>query len=140
IHFKNTNDSLYLFQLKDNGLQLNEVVVSGSLKEIKISDSPVKIEIIQSSFFKTQNFNSFVDIFQNINGVQEQVNCGVCGTNEIRINGMEGPYTLVLIDGMPIMGGLSSIYGMNGIPTSMIERVEIIKGPSSTLYGSEAVG
>ena len=52
---------------------------------------------------------------------------------------MEGPYTLVLIDGMPIMSSLSTVYGLNGIPTSLIKQIEVIKGPSSTLYGSEAV-
>ena len=72
-------------------------------------------------------------------GVQKQINCGVCGTNDIHINGMEGPYTLVLINGMPVMSSLSTVYGLNGIPTSLIKQIEIIKGPSSTLYGTEAV-
>ena len=62
-----------------------------------------------------------------------------CGTNDIHINGMEGPYTLILIDGMPIMSSLSTVYGLNGIPTSLIKQIEVIKGPSSTLYGTEAV-
>ena len=53
---------------------------------------------------------------------------------------MEGPYTLILIDGMPIVSGLSSVYGLMGIPASMIERLEIAKGPASALYGSEAMG
>jgi outer membrane receptor for ferrienterochelin and colicins len=75
-----------------------------------------------------------------INGVQQVTACGVCGTNEIRINGLEGSNTAVLIDGMPIMGALASVYGLNGIPNALIERVEVIKGASSTLYGSEAIG
>jgi outer membrane receptor for ferrienterochelin and colicins len=53
---------------------------------------------------------------------------------------MEGPYTLVLIDGMPIVSSLATVYGFNGIPTALVDRIEIIKGPSSTLYGTEAVG
>ena len=53
---------------------------------------------------------------------------------------MEGPYTFILIDGMPIVSGLSTVYGLTGIPQSLIQKVEIIKGPASTLYGSEAVG
>src|SRR5690606_22344562 len=51
-----------------------------------------------------------------------------------------GPYTMILIDGMPIVSGLSTVYGLNGIPQSIIERIEVVKGPSSTLYGSEAIG
>ncbi|MEG1022721.1 MAG: TonB-dependent receptor plug domain-containing protein, partial [Myroides sp.] len=59
---------------------------------------------------------------------------------DIHINGLEGPYTFVLIDGMPIVSGLSTVYGLSGIPNSLIEKVEIVKGPASSLYGSEAVG
>jgi outer membrane receptor for ferrienterochelin and colicins len=121
-------------------LELDQVVVTGAMREVSISKSPVKIELITSEFFKSNPVNSVIEALETVNGVQEQINCGVCGTNDIHINGMEGPYTLVLIDGMPIVSGLSSAYGFNGIPTSLIERVEIIKGPSSTLYGTEAVG
>lgn len=127
-------------ELEKLDLQLDEVVVTGTMREVSISKSPVKIEVISSDFFKSNPVNNVIEALETVNGVQEQVNCGVCGTNDIHINGMEGPYTLVLIDGMPIVSGLSSTYGFNGIPTSLIERVEIIKGPSSTLYGTEAVG
>ena len=64
----------------------------------------------------------------------------MCNTGDIHINGLEGPYTLVLIDGMPIVSGLGTVYGLSGIPNSLIEQIEIVKGPASSLYGSEAVG
>ncbi|NNL92722.1 MAG: TonB-dependent receptor, partial [Saprospiraceae bacterium] len=54
--------------------------------------------------------------------------------------GLEGPYTMVLIDGMPIVSSLATVYGLSGIPNSLIERMEIVKGPASSLYGSEAIG
>jgi outer membrane receptor for ferrienterochelin and colicins len=126
--------------LKASTLSLEQVVVTGTMKETFISASPVKIEVITQKFLQTNPTNNIIEAVQTVNGVQEQINCGVCGTNDIHINGMEGPYTLVLIDGMPIMSALATVYGFNGIPTSLIDRVEIIKGPSSTLYGSEAVG
>jgi outer membrane receptor for ferrienterochelin and colicins len=126
-------------ELEDR-LELNEVVVTGTMRETSVAKSPVKIQVLTQKFFRSSPVNSVIDALETVNGVQEQVNCGVCGTNDIHINGMEGPYTLVLIDGMPIVSGLSSTYGFNGIPTSIIDRVEIVKGPSSTLYGTEAVG
>ena len=82
----------------------------------------------------------FLRHLQNVNGVRPQLNCNICNTGDIHINGLEGPYTLVLIDGMPIVSGLSTVYGLSGIPNSLLERIEIVKGPASSLYGSEAVG
>ena len=134
------NQDTLKFDLSDQDIELNTVVISGNLRETMIDESPVKIEVLNQGFFKSNPVNSVIEALETVNGVQEQVNCGVCGTNDIHINGMEGPYTLVLIDGMPIVSGLSSVYGFNGIPTSLIDRVEIIKGPSSTLYGTAAVG
>lgn len=63
-----------------------------------------------------------------------------CNTGDIHINGLEGPYTMVMIDGMPMVSSLGTVYGLSGIPNSLIERIEIVRGPASSLYGSEAVG
>ena len=119
---------------------LGEVVVSGSLREVSRDASPVNIEIITPKLFqKTATANLF-EATSFVNGVKPQINCNVCNTGDIHINGLEGPYTLILIDGMPIVSGLSSVYGLMGIPASMIERLEIAKGPSASLFGSEAMG
>ena len=119
---------------------LNEVVVSGTMKEVSKLESPVPVEVYTAKFFKANPVACIFDALQTVNGVRPQLNCNVCNTGDIHINGLEGPYTMVLIDGMPIVSGLSTVYGLSGIPQSLIERVEIVKGPASTLYGSEAVG
>ncbi|MFK7797514.1 MAG: TonB-dependent receptor [Aureispira sp.] len=82
---------------------------------------------------------NLVEALTLVSGVQEEVACGVCFTNTISINGLPGQYTAVLIDGTPMYGNLASVYGLNGLPTTMIDRIEITKGPSSTVFGSEAV-
>jgi outer membrane receptor for ferrienterochelin and colicins len=130
----------YDFELTDNENQLNEVVVSGTLKAVKRLESAVPVEVYSPVFFKRNPTPSIYEALQNINGVRPQLNCGVCNTGDIHINGLEGPYTLVLIDGMPIVSSLSTVYGLSGIPNSLVERIEIVKGPASSLYGSEAVG
>lgn len=119
---------------------MNKVVVSGNLKEVSKSKSPVPIDIISAEYLQANPAPSVFEALQTVNGVRPQNNCNVCNTGDIHINGLEGAYTMILIDGMPIVGGLSTIYGLNGIPQSLIERVEIVKGPASTLFGSEAVG
>lgn len=127
------------FVLNENEL-LDEVVVSGTLKPVNRLESPVPVEIYRPSFFRKNPTPNVFEALQNINGVRPQLNCNVCNTGDIHINGLEGPYTLVMIDGMPIVSGLSTVYGLSGIPNSLIEQVEIVKGPASSLYGSEAVG
>jgi len=119
---------------------VNEVVISGTLKEVNKLESPVPVEVYSPTFFKKNPSSNIFEALQNVNGVRPQLNCNVCNTGDIHINGLEGPYTMVLLDGMPIVSGLSTVYGLTGIPNSLIERVEIVKGPASSLYGSEAVG
>ncbi len=128
------------FSLVEDSSDLEEVVVSGTLKAVKKLDSPVAVEVYSPTFFKKNPASSVFESMQNVNGVRPQVNCSVCNTGDIHINGLEGPYTFVLIDGMPIVSGLSTVYGLTGIPQALVERIEIVKGPASTLYGSEAVG
>jgi outer membrane receptor for ferrienterochelin and colicins len=126
--------------LENDNRNLEEVVVSGTLKQVSKLDSPIPVEVFTSKFFQANPAPTIFESLQNINGVRPQINCSVCNTGDIHINGLEGPYTMVLIDGLPIVSGLSTVYGLNGIPQALIERVEIVKGPASTLYGSEAVG
>ena len=128
------------FELQIAENSINEVVVSGTLKPVRRLESPVPVEVYSPTFFKKNPSPSIYEALQNINGVRPQLNCGVCNTGDIHINGLEGPYTLVLIDGMPIVSSLSTVYGLSGIPNSLVERIEIVKGPASSLYGSEAVG
>ncbi|MDC1081452.1 TonB-dependent receptor, partial [Flavobacteriaceae bacterium] len=120
--------------------QLEEVVVSGTLKPVSKLESPVPVELYSHTFFKANPTPSIFEALEIVNGIRPQLNCNVCNTGDIHINGQEGSYTMVLIDGLPIVSGLSTVYGLSGIPQSLIERVEIVKGPASTLYGSEAIG
>ena len=128
------------FNLTEAALALNPIVVSGTMKENFVSESTVKVDVVPAAYLQRSATNNIMESIGNVNGLRQQVDCGVCYTNNIRINGMEGPYTAVLIDGMPIMSALASVYGLNGINPSIIEQIEIIKGPSSTLYGTEAMG
>ena len=136
----NEQKDLGTIRLEATNTELEEVVVTGSLREVLRSESPVAIDIITPALFRKNPSPALFDAVGMVNGVRPQINCSVCNTGDIHINGMEGPYTMVLIDGMPIVSGLSTVYGLSGIPTSLIERVEVVKGPGSSLYGSEAMG
>ncbi len=127
------------FELQALPSELGEIVISGTMKAVSRLQSPVPVEVYTSEFLRANPGPSVFDALQNINGVRPQLNCNICNTGDIHINGLEGPYTMVLIDGMPVVSGLSTVYGLCGIPQSLIDRIEIVKGPASTLYGSEAV-
>ena len=134
------NSDELVFDLESIDAGLDEVVVSGTMQEVSKLDSPVPVEVYSANFFKANPTPSVFESLQNVNGVRPQINCNVCNTGDIHINGLEGPYTMILIDGMPIVSGLATVYGLTGIPQSLINRMEVVKGPASTLYGSEAVG
>jgi outer membrane receptor for ferrienterochelin and colicins len=136
-----TDENIQLdFDLTAYQSLLREVVVTGTMKEVKRLESPVNVEVYTPVYFKKNPTPTIFDALQIVNGVRPQLNCNVCNTGDIHINGLEGAYTMVLIDGMPIVSSLSTVYGLSGIPNSMIERIEIVKGPASSLYGSEAIG
>jgi|TARA_R110000782_G_scaffold270436_1_gene371048 outer membrane receptor for ferrienterochelin and colicins len=126
--------------IEETATQIEEFVVTGTLREVSIKESAVPIKVYKPTYFLKNPTPVLFEALQIVNGVRPQINCSVCNTGDIHINGMEGPYTMVTIDGMPIVGGLSTVYGLNGIPNSMIAQTEVVKGPASTLFGSEAVG
>ncbi len=125
------------FQLQAK--ELETVVVTGNMREMRRSDSPIAVDIISSQLFQRNPTPNLFESVGMISGVQPVVSCNVCNAGDIRINGLEGVYTQVLVDGMPIVSGLGTVYGLMGIPNSLIDRIEIVKGPAGALYGSEAM-
>jgi outer membrane receptor for ferrienterochelin and colicins len=119
--------------------ELEEVLILGTMKEVNRLDNPIITDVYDKKFFAKNPSPNLLDMMDRMNGVRSQVNCNVCGTGDIHLNGLEGSYTLIILDGVPIVGGLSSVYGLSGIPSFLLDRIEITKGPASSVYGSEAV-
>src|SRR5690606_51456 len=125
-------DNLSLrLHIEPSASTLNAVVITGTQQEMTKMESPIPVEVYHPSFFRKNPTPGIFEALNMVNGVQPQLNCNVCNTGDIHINGMEGPYTMVLIDGMPIVSSLATVYGLSGIPNSMVKRVEIVKGPAS---------
>lgn len=118
---------------------LKEIVVTGTLKEVKKSESVTPVEVYTEKFFQRNPSSNIYDALKNINGVFADVDHGVSNTTDVQLNGLEGNYTMILIDGVPAMNGLAGMYALSTLPMSMIDRIEILKGASSTIYGSEAI-
>ena len=130
-YISNSDYKLYLVTKKDsitnNEKGIDEIVVSGTLKPVLRSETLVPVEIYTATFLRKNPTSNLFEALQSINGVRPQLNCNICNTGDIHINGLEGPYTMVTIDGMPIVSALSTVYGLSGIPNALIDRIEIIK-------------
>ena len=101
------------FNLKEDANNLDEVVVSGTLKPVSRMETPVPVEVYTPAFLKKNPTSNIFEALQNVNGVRPQLNCSICNTGDIHINGLEGPYTMVTIDGMPIVSSLSTVYDLS---------------------------
>ena len=119
---------------------LGGATVVGSLSPLRLKDSPIRTQVLSGQALRRIPADDATEAIDFTNGVRETIGCGVCGTNSIQINGLEGVYSLVLLDGMPLLGGLASAYALDGIPLGMIQQVEVIQGPASARFGSQAVG
>ncbi len=127
------------FELEKDALGLEEVVITGDRNATnRIESSTIVNTITPKLFAATQS----VTLSEGLNfcpGLRMENNCQNCGFSQVRMNGMEGPYSQILINSRPIFSGLAGVYGLELIPSGMIERVEVIRGGGSALYGSNAI-
>jgi outer membrane receptor for ferrienterochelin and colicins len=127
------------FELKEDLIGLGEVVVTANRNETSRQDAPVIVNVISPKIFQATNSVCLADGLSYQPGLRVENNCQNCGFQQVRINGLEGPYSQILIDSRPIFSALSGVYGIEQIPVNMIERVEIVRGGGSALYGSNAI-
>ncbi|WP_421751446.1 TonB-dependent receptor [Croceimicrobium sp.] len=127
-------------QLQEDHLGLEEVVVSGSRQAIKRHQSPVIVETINSKLFDRVAALSLAEGLSFSPGLRVENNCQNCGFTQLRINGLDGAYSQVLLNSRPIFSSLMAVYGLEMIPASMIEKVEVVRGGGSALYGGNAIG
>ncbi len=127
------------FDLEPDSEALNEVVVSASRSETLRKMSPTLVNVVNAKIFNYANAANLAEgvVFQP--GVRVENNCQNCGSQQIRINGLEGPYTQILIDSRPIFSALAGVYGIEQIPAAMIDRVEVVRGGGSALFGASAI-
>lgn len=127
------------FELEEDAIALDGVVVSANRSETTRRMAPTLVNVMDMKLF--ENTNS-ATLSQGLNfqpGVRVETNCQNCGFQQVRINGLDGPYTQILIDSRPIFSALSGVYGLEQIPANMIERVEVMRGGGSALFGSSAI-
>ena len=127
------------FEAEADNINIDEVVVSSNRQATLRRLAPTLVTVLDSKLFENANATNLSQglIFQP--GVRVENNCQNCGFNQVRINGLDGRYSQILIDSRPIMSALAGVYGLEQIPTNMIERVEVVRGGGSALFGSSAI-
>ncbi len=127
------------FELNKDVLQLSQVVVSASRNETNRREAPVIVNTMSAQQLSTVQASTMSEGLNFVPGLRTENNCQNCGFTQLRMNGMEGAYSQILINGRPIFSGLAGVYGLEILPSGMIERLEVIKGGGSALYGSNAI-
>lgn len=127
------------FLTEETSMSLNEVVVSANRNETNRKDASVIVGVLSPKIFLATNSVCMADGLSFQPGVRVENDCNNCGFSQVRINGLEGQYSQILIDSRPIFSALSGVYGLEQIPVNMIERVEVVRGGGSALYGSSAI-
>lgn len=132
--------SLLHFQMEEESFMTDEVVVSANRNEVSRKDAPVVVNVMSAKLFEAVNSTDLAKSLNYQSGLRVENNCQNCGFPQVRINGLEGPYSQILINSRPVMSALSGVYGLEQIPVNMIERVEVVRGGGSALFGANAVG
>ena len=128
------------FELKPDAFMLEQVVVTSSKTEIKRRESPSLVNVISGNTFLNAGACSLADGLDFQPGVRVENDCQNCGFTQVRINGLDGHYSQILMNSRPIFSALAGVYGLEHIPANMIDRVEVMRGGGSALFGSSAIG
>ena len=128
------------FSLNQEALGMDMVVVSATRNETNKKQSATIVNVASGKLFENTGSSNLAETMRFQPGLRVENTCGNCGAVQLRINGLEGQYSQILLDSNPVFSSLSGVYGMELLPVSMIERVEVIRGGGSALFGSNAIG
>ena len=128
-----------LIELEEDALGLDQVVVSATRNRIDLKKAPVIVNVLNSKLFNATQSVSVAETLNFQPGVRVETNCQNCGFTQVRLNGLDGSYTQVLINSRAVFSALNSVYGLEQIPTSILDRVEVVRSGGSALFGSNAI-
>ena len=127
------------FSLVEDVLGLEKVVVSATRNRINKKETPVIVNVLGPKLFKATQSISLADGLNYQPGVRVETNCQNCGFIQVRLNGLEGQYTQILVNSRPVFSALNGVYGLEQIPVNIIDRVEVVRSGGSALFGSNAI-
>ena len=127
------------FSLEEDHIQIDGVIVSATRSETTRRMSPTLVNVVGMDVYERSNCTTVAQGLAFQPGVRVENNCQNCGFQQVRINGLDGQYTQILIDSRPIFSALAGVYGIEQLPANMVDRVEVMRGGGSALFGSSAI-
>lgn len=128
------------FKMIEESFVTDEIVISANRNEVGRRSAPVVVNVMGPKLFEMINSTDLAKSLSYQSGLRVENNCQNCGFPQVRINGLEGPYSQILINSRPVISALSGVYGLEQIPVNMVERIEVVRGGGSALFGANAVG
>ncbi len=127
------------FELEDDPIQMESVVVTGTRTAHYVKDVPVRTEVVTMRELENKNAATVYEALEGVPGIRVEQQCQYCNFSMVRMQGLGAEHTQVLVNGQPLYSGLAGVYGLQQLSTIDIDRIEIVKGAGSALYGSSAV-
>ncbi len=128
------------FEMEENAEEIDEVVVSANRMETTRRLAPTLVNVMTPKLFNNTHSACLAEGLNFLPGLRVETNCQNCGFKQVRMNGLDGHYSQILIDSRPVFSALAGVYGLDQIPANMIDRVEVMRGGGSALFGSSAIG
>lgn len=128
------------FDLKEELRTINEVVISGTKTSKRKTDSPVIVNVLEGKMLNIIQATTLSEGLCFQPGLRVETDCQTCNYSQLRMNGLGGAYSLILVNSRPVFSPLTGLYGLEQIPANMVDRIEVVRGGGSVLYGSSAIG
>ena len=125
--------------IQEDELKISEVVVTGTRKQVERYNSPIIVSSLDSKIFEATQSLNVADVINFCPGLRVENNCQNCGFTQLRMNGLDGAYSQILINSRPVFSALAGVYGLEMLPKSMVDRIEVVRGGGSVMYGGSAI-
>ena len=128
------------FELKSELMSLDEIVVTGTKTFQRKTQAPVIVNVLGKNTLQAVDATNIAEGLNFQPGLRVETDCQTCNYTQLRMNGLGGGYSQILMNSRPLFSPLIGLYGMEQIPSNMVERIEVVRGGGSALYGSSAIG
>ncbi|MEA1878974.1 MAG: TonB-dependent receptor [Bacteroidota bacterium] len=128
------------FELEQELMGIDAIVVTGTKTFKRKTESPIIVNVLEGKLFEKIDANTLLDGLAFMPGLRVETDCQTCNYSQLRMNGLGGSYSQILVNGRPVFSSLTGLYGLEQIPSNMIQQIEVVRGGGSALYGSSAIG